>query len=247
MVIMMDDIRDEIARVSEEHDRLMAEDAADAATDLVYTEPPLGTPPVRRATDGRGLVYRPRNDAAADAPQPAPLLSNGDYAVGYGQAVRALGTIHAELQREMGDECELLHQMQNLSRVEIEKLRGEFHTAIVKLKRQLSTMGHELSTMGREIEADRANGIEVYCAGLERRVAVLEAENIKLKAAIAAENAQPRGKLADALKLGDKVKELAAEIESERADREALVNSFEVRFAALHGLVRGLAQDWNAI
>jgi hypothetical protein len=238
---MDDDLRNEIARASAEHDRLMAADAADG---LIYTEPPIGSPPVRRAADARGLVYRGRDAATADAPQPAPGASNGDGsifdAVRDKRLAQAIGVVAAELRREFDDEIELLHQLLNLAQVEVDKLRGEFRTATMKLKR-------ELSTMGREIEADRANGIEVYCGALERRVAVLEADNIKLKAMLATratENAQPRGKHLD--QNDDKIKALAAELERERADRQALFDAFENRFSELRAFVRGTMHDWTS-
>jgi len=211
---MDDDLRSEIARASAEHDRLMAADAADAA--VIYTEP-IGEAYMRRAADSRGLVYRGRDAVTADAPAPVLAAPNGDGSIF--DAVRdkrlakaigqTIGVLVAELRREFDDEVELLHQLLNVAqaerKIEVDKLRGEFRTATAKIKR-------ELSTMDREIEADRANGIEIYCGALERRIATLEVENIKMKAMLAAraaENAQPRGKRLD--QNDDKIKALAAE------------------------------------
>jgi hypothetical protein len=54
------------------------------------------------------------------------------------------------------------------------KLAG-LHRDVARLKKQFKTMG-------QEIETDRMNGIEIFCNGIERRFAALEAENIKIKA-----------------------------------------------------------------
>jgi len=49
-------------------------------------------------------------------------------------------------------------------------------------RKQLGILKNQLKSLGQDLEIDRANGIEVYCSGLERRLAIVEAENIKFKA-----------------------------------------------------------------
>jgi hypothetical protein len=242
--MMDDDLRNEIARASEAHDRLLAADAADAANVIRYTEPPLGNPPVRRAADSRGLVYRPRGDTPADAPAPAPLPSNDDGSifdtVRDKRLAKAIGLVAAELRREFDDEVELLHQLANVARVEIDKLRGESRVAVARLKR-------EFAEMDRRLESAVSGGIEVVCTNVEHRLATLEGENIRLRAMLAAraaENAQPpRGRDQN----DDKIKALAAELENERRDRAALFDKLENNLHEMRAFLKGTIRDWNAV
>jgi len=61
------------------------------------------------------------------------------------------------------------------------------------LEREIVELKRSLRTHRREVEADRKEGIQVFCTGIERRFAALEAENVELK-----------GMLGDALRLGKK-------------------------------------------
>jgi len=54
--------------------------------------------------------------------------------------------------------------------------------ALAERDRRIAMLKKELRTLSEDIESDRAEAIEVYCSGLERRVAILEADNIRLKA-----------------------------------------------------------------
>jgi hypothetical protein len=54
--------------------------------------------------------------------------------------------------------------------------------------RRIAKLEKQLGTMREDIEAVEREGIEIVCSGVERRLATLEAENIKLKALLEARN-----------------------------------------------------------
>jgi len=62
------------------------------------------------------------------------------------------------------------------------------HKKLAGLRRDIVKLKKQLDMVHDDIEADRANGIEVYCRGVETRLASLEGENIRLKATLEARN-----------------------------------------------------------
>jgi len=56
----------------------------------------------------------------------------------------------------------------------IDAQRREWRREIAKLKK-------DLTALRRQVDLDRNNGIEIVCTGIERRFALLEAENVELR------------------------------------------------------------------
>jgi len=107
----MDDLRTEIARVSAEHDKLLAEDHAWMASRERQASPPVSeTPP-------QGLITK---DYGGDATQPASERAPGAFFGDYrdDMLARNLGIVIAELQREWRRE------------------RREYRNAIIRLQRE---------------------------------------------------------------------------------------------------------------
>src|SRR5262245_29194784 len=106
-----------------------------------------------RKSDGGGLAYRDGpENAQPPATEPAAETLFGDDRDDL--LCRIMGRVISEVRYE---------------------LRREWRREVVRLK-------NDLKVLRQQVDAETENGIEVYCSNVERRLATLEAENIKFKA-----------------------------------------------------------------
>src|SRR5262249_11295641 len=83
----------------------------------------------------------------------------------------------------------------------IAEMRAEWRHEI---SREFYRLKNEFKSLRAQVDADTTNGIEVYCNAFDRRLAVLEAENIKMRALLGAAFQRLGGsKSADILDLPD--------------------------------------------
>jgi len=60
-------------------------------------------------------------------------------------------------------------------------VRHECRTRLDVLEKEIVALKKNMRVLRREFEADLTNGVEVYCHSLERKIALLENENIEIK------------------------------------------------------------------
>ena len=123
-----------------------------------------GALPVRE-TASPGILHRDYSGGAlAGTPAPVPAVSN-DNPVGHNQVARALGTIHAKLQKALDDETELLHQIVHLEKVErndeivklqteVGRLRGELGETLKRFD-HLHDLSHGLDIVRQEMRSQK--------------------------------------------------------------------------------------------
>jgi len=112
------------------------------------------TSPVQKS-DGDGLVYRTMN---GNAPAPAPQTGAEPSEEGLNL---------------FGDERDQI--LAHAVGYAIAELRAEFERKTNKLRR-------EMTALHRQVDAHTESAIEIYCTNVERRLSILEGENIRLKA-----------------------------------------------------------------
>jgi len=151
----------EFAELFREDDRQRAANAAFLAERKAAKEAQA------RKSGEDGLVDRGNEQTAQDgSPASLPAASSDDDGGILGSVEhverlsRALGRIMADLKAEM---------------------RDEWRRDIAALHRRTVACRRDIDKLREQIDSDTQNGIEVYCNAFDRRLALLEAENIELK------------------------------------------------------------------
>jgi signal transduction histidine kinase len=233
---MIDDDRRFRDEAMEAHDRMMAEHAE--------AEGRRNTARVllaRKSGPGGVLHAAPVDNALAPAPEPGAEPLDPVSKLNAQNWERWLFSHLARERREIAEAiADIAADLQEQWRQDIHRHIGMMKDQGRTIHNVYARVDQRMKEFHSEVEFIVQNEQQQY----EHRA---DAMRHKLRA----ENVELRNKLDAVLKRLEQsdatVKALAAELESERKDREALITSFETRFAGLHGLVRGLAGDWNAM
>lgn len=235
---MNDDARRQRDDAMRAHDVLMAE-AAEA-------EGRRNTARVLLARkSGRGGVFHTAtvDNASVAAPEPDAMPSNGgDGWTGWNNWIaHHLGLLRDQVMEAVG-----MVVVENNADLR-QKWKEDIHRHVGMLRDQGRTVHNVYARVDQRMKEFHSEVEFIVQNEYKQYERLGDALRYKLRA----ENAELHNKLDAVLKrleqADNTVKALAAELESERKDREALIASFEARFAGLYGLVKGLAGDWNAM
>lgn len=136
-------IKDEIAELGREQDKLLSED-----TDWLARREAARAALVRKS-DAEGVQYREAPETASASPAATDMAPSDGEPDPYSKAIIEFVVAWVD-----------------------EKLASEGR----EWRKQVGILKNQLKTVQQDAEADRTEGVQIFCAGIERRFAALEAD-----------------------------------------------------------------------
>jgi hypothetical protein len=159
---MTEDERRQLAELFREDDRLRAEHEQWMARREAKAASPV------RESDPAALVYRTNENGAPAGASVTDTAPSDDDLV------------------QLFDDPELNRRFTHTMGYVIAELRHEWRSEVASCRRNLAVCRRDLVKLREQIDSDTQNGVEVYCHSIERRLALLEGENIELKSLLGA-------------------------------------------------------------